>query len=230
MSEFKGQDFGDDSLDLHPELYDEVQFQAVDEHIAKFFGECSGVFHELISPDIHCDIYIVHAKDQDDRAFFNLITHGTGAHVMNVPDKFASADVYRAEFVVSLPSNWKVDSSVEIDYWPIRLLKVLSRLPIEEDSWLGPYHTVSLPDGFAQGTDFTGVLIVPALSVSVGADREEASICELPCGEGDVNFYQVIPLHQDELDFAVEHGSIELLKRFGDQMSYIIDPTRPSIL
>ena len=203
MSEFKGQDFGDDSLDLHPELYDEVQFQAVDEHIAKFFGECSGVFHELISPDIHCDIYIVHAKDQDDRAFFNLITHGTGAHVMNVPDKFASAD-----------------------YWPIRLLKVLSRLPIEEDSWLGPYHTVSLPDGFAQGTDFTGVLIVPALSVSVGADREEASICELPFGEGDVNFYQVIPLHQDELDFAVDHGSIELLKRFGDQMSYIIDPTR----
>ncbi len=35
MSEFKGQDFGDDSLDLHPELYDEVQFQAVDEHILR---------------------------------------------------------------------------------------------------------------------------------------------------------------------------------------------------
>lgn len=213
---------------LLPELYTEPQFKAVDAHINKFFGKCSTVFHELLSPDIHCDIYIVPTRETQYIDFVTLITHGAGAHVMNVPSEFSDAKLTRAEFMISLPIAWDVKSSKDDDYWPIRLLKVLSRLPIEEDSWLGPYHTISLPEDFATGTGFKGVILLPAVAMRPDQDRSAAATCELPEHAGDVNFYQVFPLYQDELDLALEEGSLELLKCFGPELGFVVNKSRPS--
>ena len=52
---------------------------------------------------------------------------------MNVPEELAEYKLERAELVIALPPDWKLDGESmkeERRYWPIGLLKVLARLPI----------------------------------------------------------------------------------------------------
>lgn len=64
---------------------------------------------------------------------------------MNVPDELAEYKLERAELAIALPPDWKLDEESMTDerwYWPVRLLKVLARLPITSNTWLGWGHTM----------------------------------------------------------------------------------------
>lgn len=57
---------------------------------------------------------------------------GMGAHRMNVPEELADQKLERAELLIALPPDWKLDHDSlqkEAWYWPVRLLKALARLP-----------------------------------------------------------------------------------------------------
>lgn len=111
-------------------------------------------------------------------------------------------------------------------YWPIRWLKILARLPINEDSWLGWGHTIANPDGspFAENTRFNGIILV-----NPGAFPQEASVCPLSDGD-EVNFYQLLPLYQEEMDFKLSHSAGELLDLFPEEDLETVDVDRPSVL
>ena len=66
-----------------PEMYDEGQWDAVEEHIATHFGDFPNVYHELVSPDIHVDICLIPPRRDHD--YFTLVTMGMGAHEMDIP-------------------------------------------------------------------------------------------------------------------------------------------------
>ena len=53
-----------------------------------------------------------------------LLTHGMGAHAMNVPEDLAGQKLERAELFICLPPDWKVGEEGEAWYWPIRWLKI----------------------------------------------------------------------------------------------------------
>lgn len=90
--------------------------------------------------DIHVDIFIV--EPTAERNYYTLVTSGMGAHRMNVPKELAEYKLERAEIVVYLPADWNISDHEEKNYWPLRWLKILARLPLEEDSWLGWGHSV----------------------------------------------------------------------------------------
>jgi len=207
----------------HPELYDEADWDAVDAHIQRHFGESSNVFHELISPDIHVDIYII--PPTPERGHYTLVTHGMGAHRMNVPAELAGQKLERAELLICLPPDWKLGEESEEWYWPIRWLKIMARLPINEDSWLGWGHTVSNPDDapFADNTKLCGIILT-----APGAFGEEAARCPLPGGD-QVVFYQLLPLYFEELQFKLSHDADALLRRFSDEALQVLDICRPSV-
>ena len=203
-----------------PKVYTEEEMEAVERHIQQYFGKFENVFHELASPDIHVDICVV--PPSEDRDYYTLITMGMGAHRMNVPEELAEYKLERAELAIALPADWKLDQESMKDerwYWPIRLLKSLARLPINCDSWLGHGHTVENREPFADNTKLcTATLIGPQ-------DTEDGSeVCTLPGGE-EVNFYQVIPLYADELDYKLEHDADALLNKMRG-ISFVVDPTR----
>ena len=111
------------------------------------------VFHELVSPDIHVDICVVPPSEARD--YYTLVTMGMGAHRMNVPEELAEYKLERAELAIALPPDWKLDEESLKDerwYWPIGLLKVLARLPISGDTWLGFGHTMDKQSPFAENT------------------------------------------------------------------------------
>ena len=204
----------------NPEVYTEEEMEAVEGHIEQYFGKFENVFHELVSPDIHVDICVV--PPSEERDYCTLVTMGMGAHRMNVPEELAEYKLERAELAIALPADWKLDQESMKDekwYWPIRLLKSLARLPINCDSWLGHGHTVENREPFADNTKLcTATLIGPQDT------KDGSEICTLPDGE-EVNFYQVIPLYEDELDYKLEHDADALLDKMRG-ISFVVNPTR----
>lgn len=84
-------------------------------------GHSDHVFHEIASPDIHVDIFIV--EPTAERNYYTLVTSGMGAHRMNVPKELAEYKLERAEIVVYLPADWNISDHEEKNYWPLRWLK-----------------------------------------------------------------------------------------------------------
>ena len=208
-----------------PELYTEEEMSAIEQHIKNTFGEFENVFHELVSPDIHVDICVV--PPSKERSYYTLVTMGMGAHRMNVPEELAEYKLERAELAIALPPDWKLDEESLKDerwYWPIGLLKVLARLPISSDTWLGFGHTMDKQSPFADNTKLCGALLVGPQDIVWNGGE----VCTLPSGE-EVNFYQVIPLYQEELEYKLEHDADALIEQMAE-VSFVVHPDRESSL
>ena len=205
-----------------PELYSEEELNTVENYIVQTFGEYDFVFHEVFSPDIHVDIAIINPTRA--RPFYTLVTIGMGAHRMNVPSHLADRKLERAEMLICLPSNWDIQNDDEKWYWPMRWLKVMARLPITNDTWLGWGHTVPHEKPFAANTDLSAMMLInPGLFFM---DREQIP-CRLPDGD-EVRFYQMVPLFEDELNYKQTHDADKLIALL-DEDAIIVDVNRKSV-
>ena len=205
-----------------PELYTSEEMSVIERHIQKTFGEFDHVFHELVSPDIHIDICVV--PPSGNRNYYTLITMGMGAYQMNVPEELAEYHLERSELAIALPPDWKLDEESMKDeqwYWPIRLLKVLARLPLSSDTWLGWGHTIDHQNPFSENTNLCASILVGLQNTG-----EDSYLCQLPNGE-TVNFYQVIPLYREELEYKLEHGAYALIEQM-EEVDFIVYPNRPN--
>lgn len=203
-----------------PEVYSEEEMKAVEEHIEMCFGAFETVLHEVVSPDIHVDVCVI--PPAEDRSYYTLVTMGMGAHRMNVPAELAEYKLERAELAIALPADWKMDKGAFQDerwYWPVRLLKALARLPGECDTWLGWGHTVDNQEPFAPNTELCASMLIEPQHVKEGGE-----VCVLPSGE-EVNFYQVLLLYRDEMEFKQAHDAEALLEEM-DGLSFVVQPDR----
>ena len=209
-----------------PEVYSEDEMSAIEQHIQSTFGAFDQVLHELDSPDIHVDICVVPPSER--RNYYTLVTMGMGAHRMNVPKELAEYKLERAELAIALPPDWKLDEESLKDerwYWPIGLLKVLARLPISNDTWLGFGHTMDKQSPFAEDTKLTAAILTGPQDMNLDTCGE---VCILPGGE-EVNFYQVLPLYREEMEYKLKHDADALLERLA-AVSFVVCPDRPSCL
>lgn len=200
-----------------PELYTEEQIDAVEKHIENYFGPYANVFHEIVSPDIHVDIAII--DPTPERNYYTLVTMGMGAHLMNVPADLDEYQLKRAEMMICLPPDWELQNSDERWYWPLRWLKIMARLPIEHDTWLGWGHTVPAGEPLADNTELNTILLI--CPVSFG---EDSFCCTLPDGE-EVNFYQMIPLYEEEVAYKLALGAEGLIEALPDE-ALVVDVNR----
>ncbi|MDR1374400.1 MAG: suppressor of fused domain protein [Treponema sp.] len=190
-----------------PEYYAEEDMDALESHIEKYFGAYRNVFHEIESPDIHVDIAVVEPTPQ--RNYYTLVTMGMGARKMKAPPEMEDMD--RAEVMICLPPDWNLDDMEdERWYWPIRWLKILARLPINEDTWLGWGHTIPNGEPFADNTKLCTILLL-----NPGAFGEKSAYCEISNGER-INFYQMIPLYEEETQFKIKNN-VQILLNFLDR-------------
>ena len=208
-------------------MYTGGEMEIVEKHINKYFGEVETVFHEIVSHDIHVDIYMI--PPGVERNYYTLVTMGMGAHRMNVPEDLAEYKLERAELAIALPPDWKLDQESLKDekwYWPIRQLKSTARLPIQCDTWLGGGHTVQMgkDETYAENTGLCGSILISPPGL-----EKDGVICALPTGE-NVNFYQLLPLYKDEMEYKIRHGSDALLEKMSGAVSFVVDPDRPSVI
>ena len=191
--------------------YSEAEQLEYESFIETTFGSYKEVLHEIVSPDIHLDIIPVPPTDEEP--YYKLITMGMGAFPMNVPAQLKEHELEHAELVIYLPPDWNIQSQDQKDFWPIYFLKVLCRLPINYNTWLGFGHTIQASEDkspFAENTKLNNILLLYATDYN--SDPLELRLST----NKKINFYQVFPIYQEELEFKSSHSAEELLERFDE--------------
>jgi len=203
--------YGDRQREWQPAEHGEDEWVTrIEEHVQKYIGEADSVFHEILSDIVHIDVHVI--KPTPERNFYTLITTGMSFLPMNTPEGAEGFEY--AELMICLPPDWPIEQG-DLDnpnyYWPIRWLKMLGRFPHEYDTWLGWEHT--MPNGdpaepLSEQTEMSGIMLLPPLQV-------HEDFLTLDMGDGrEVNFYAIVPLYSEELDFKLKHGSDPLLDKF----------------
>ena len=184
--------------------YSEKDMEAYENMIKDHFGEYNEVIHEIVSPDLHIDVIPV--PPGGERNYYTLFTMGMGAYKMNVPSGFGKMN--RAEMAIRLPADWDIKSDEEKWYWPVRIIKMLARLPYHEKSFLGLYHDIDFGSAFSEETEMCGVLL----------DFLDESVEPLVLEGGDqLILYNVIPIYRAEMEFKNANGAEALLEKLGEE-------------
>ena len=209
---------------LPPYLYDESEINELDSFICDMFGNYQNVFHEIASPDVHLDVCIVEPTEDDP--YFKLVTMGAGAYKMSIPEQWQKYQLDYAEYVIYLPADWNLNSSDETDYWPIRVLKDTARLPIWNDTWLCYGHTLQSDEegsAYASNTGFNSVVLKYA-------ENRNGDVRLIMSSGKVINFYEIIPLYPEELQFKIENDADALFEKLnGKEIRYrILDINRKS--
>ncbi|WP_028544859.1 suppressor of fused domain protein [Paenibacillus taiwanensis] len=183
----------------------------ITQHVETYIGPVEGVFHEIISDLVHLDILFV--PPTPDRNYYTLVTCGMSNLPMTVPE--GAENFKYAELMICLPASWKVSEEAfqeEVNYWPVRWLKTLARMPHEYDTWLYAAHTI--PNGdpaepFADNTKLAGMMLTIPTTV-----EELEAFFSLPLAEDkEVHFFGLIPLYKEEMDYKLKHGVDELFDK-----------------
>lgn len=204
--------------------------ERIADHLARVLGGSGNVFHELVSDRLHIDVHMV--PPSPTRPFIVLVTSGASARPMHMPAEMEEAAAWaHIELAMLLPPTWKLDQAAfadERNYWPVRLLKTLARLPHDFGTWLGWGH--SIPNGdparpYAPGTSLTGAVVIPPFQL--GAEFFELA------GEPPLHIFQVLPVTTAEMEHKLRVGLDGLLEHLEAQDDGIygpIDPQRRSLI
>ena len=181
----------------------ENDLAAYEKMVSDKFGEYKEVFHEIASPDLHIDVIII--PPAPERDYYTLVTMGMGAYPMPVPSNYKKRN--RAEVAVRLPKDWEIKSNEEKWHWPIRMLKVLARMPYNEKSWLGLYHDVDFGGPFSEDTELCGVLL----------DIFDRNVEPLTLENGDqLIVYNALPIYRSEMEYKNAENAQALVAKMSD--------------
>jgi len=206
-----------------PKYYNEKEIASIETFITERFGSYGNVFHELVSPDIHLDVAIIDPTPERDH--YTLVTMGAGAHIMNLPKGFPKDTLGRSELMIRLPPDWNIESDEERWYWPIRWLKIVARVPIDQDTWIGWGHTIPTGEPVAENTEFECMLLANPENYDESAVR-----CQLPNGDF-VNFYQILPIYEDEMEFKINVDATPLVDLLYEKDIHgVVDIRRKSVV
>ena len=185
-------------------LYSERDQDAYEKMIQDRIGSYEIVMHEIVSPDLHIDVLPI--PPSEERNYYTLLTMGMGAYQMPVPSGYGRMN--RAELAIRLPADWDIKSDEEKWYWPVRIIKMLARLPYHEKSFLGLYHDIDFGSAFSEETEMCGVLL----------DFLDESVEPLVLEGGDqLILYNVIPIYRAEMEFKNANGAEALLEKLGEE-------------
>ncbi len=138
---------------------------------------------------------------------------GAGAYKMQIPEQWQKYQLDYAEYVICLPKDWNLNSGDNTDYWPVKLLKDVARLPIWCDTWLSYGHTTQSDEegsAYASNTGFNSVVL------NFAANKKGDIRLIMPSGK-TINFYEIVPLYPEELQYKIENGADALFKLFEEK-------------
>lgn len=200
--------------------------EEISNHIERYIGEVSMVFHELISDTVHIDVH--HVKPTKERPFHTLVTSGMSDLQMSVPEDINSTRYM--ELMVTLPESWKIDDESFKDekwYWPVRQLKFLARFPHKYGTWLAWGHTIPNGDpaeAFAENTKLSGSILLPSVNVPEAFANLEINEDKI------IEFFSIVPLYDEEMSLKLNKGSDPLLDKFDKYgVSDLIIPDRKNV-
>jgi uncharacterized protein YegJ (DUF2314 family) len=153
---------------------DPALMKAVPAHLTLHLGTDEDVFHEIVSPSAHIDLYP--CPPTPSRDFLAIATTGMAEKPMQLPPG-SEADPH-VELLVLLPPDWPMDPKEwtrdERGYWPLRWLKRVARFHYESGHWLGEGHVLDHGDPprlIGDSGHFEAVLLAPPSRLPPEAQR-----------------------------------------------------------
>lgn len=172
-------------------------------HVERHVGPVDFTLHEIGTGRLPVAVH--HVAPGPGRSFHTLVTSGMSGRAMRVPPGYEG--LRYAELFLLLSPEWRFDGGALSERrwsWPIARLRELARHPHERDTWVGSGH--ALPDATGDEAFRASLLTCPvSLAEGFGTLRRE---------NGCVHFYQVVPLYEEELGFALAHTPRALVARF----------------
>ena len=198
---------------------------AIAEHIERYIGPPTWVFHEIVSEFVHVDIHFV--APTPERNFHTLVTSGMSDCPMTVPE--GDEQLRYGEMLICLPPDWKLsqeDFNDERNYWPVRTLKYLARLPHEYGTMLSFLNTVpngEPPEKFP-GTEFCCSLIGLPDQFEMDFWKWQAAPDKL------IFFYSVVPIYREEMELKLKKGSDALWDALAEEdLTKVVDSRRKNV-
>lgn len=210
-----------------PLCLDEEAWSRFDAHVERYLGQVDLVYHECQSDIIHLDVY--RFAPTAERPFNVLLTVNMSALPMNVPDEHI-LETSETELMICLPADWPLDHESFDDnrnYWPLRWLKSLARMPYLNDTWLWAGHTMQTanpPAPVADGVDFRAFLVsfskwLPEAGRMVHLGEFHAA-----------TLLTIMPLYLSEMEFKLKEGCDALLERFRQHgIDHVVQVGRPNV-
>src|SRR5262245_177012 len=199
--------------------------EEVEAHVEKHIGKVEMVFHEIVSDLVHLDVLWVPATAA--RPYHVLVTSGVSDEPMTVPE--GMEPYRRAELMIALPADWPLTEEAfkdEANYWPVRWLKTIGRLPHEYDTWIGWGHTIPNGDPAEPiaNTRFIGFMLTPSYWLPPDFFQLATKAGETIC------FYVLVPLFREEMDLKLEKGAEALEDRLQKaNVGFVLDVGRPNV-
>lgn len=197
------------------------------EHVERYFGTYCRMLHMEDNPESPLDILVIPPRLEHN--YYTLVTVGMSRYKMTIPEEYKDQKLERAELLINLPKDWKLTENEENEewYWPIGLLKRLAGLPQQNpEIWLDSQHTLREGDEgvpFSSNTKLCGtILLYP------GVFGPDSFYCKT--SQGDVNFYQVIPLYNEEIDYKIEYNFDAFIDLCPDESLEVVNPHRLNVI
>ncbi|MCM8531565.1 MAG: suppressor of fused domain protein [Lentisphaeraceae bacterium] len=185
----------------------------VEAHLEKHFGKCSGVFHEIMSFNVHIDLYLYEATAE--KPYATVVTVGASDQPLQTPE---GAEIFQyIELYMHLPADWPMPDGGDMDekyYWPFRVLKQMARFPHQLNTFLGYGHTVpndNPPVPYAEDCPFECALLSEPLF-------EPKSFKKMEFEERTLTFLQLVPITKAETDIKLGLGTEALVDALVNQV------------
>lgn len=231
----------EDELGIEPEdalpdasTGDPILINGISLHFEKMFGEIDIVYHEDHSQFVHVDVHRIAVEGDED--ICTLFTTGMAEKPMNVPPDVPEPENYRyAELVLHLPEDWPSEweqLQKPENWWPMRTLFDLARLPHERESWLWAGHTLSNgiddPKPYAPDVGFCAALVCPSYLLP-----EDSEVVQLADGR-IVILLTVAFLYPEEYAFCLANDAeifLDHVRDYGlDPIDFfVLDKHRPNV-
>ena len=200
----------------------------IEAHIERFPGKPALFLREPAIANDGFDLHILPPSML--YPFYTLVTVGMSDLAMPTPP---GAETFRyAEMLLALPPNWPMDAQAwrqETNYWPIRLVRALARMPYLNDTWIRPGYTLAHggepPRPYARNTRLCGAFVTTPIRY------EPAFLALVVRPDKVVRFHSFIPLYREELAFCHEAGPRALRMRLTEhRVTELLDIRRKRVV
>ena len=189
--------------------------------IIKFIEENFGKVEEIYEVGYgNFSLDVAQINPTKEKPYYTLITLGMGEHKMynQNNENFSSF----AELMISLPPDWNLDDK---NYtWAIDELIQLTYIPF---TYFFAYEWGHLENNFEPFSSNTKLSTVTLLY----PERKKENSGLLKLENRNLQFYQIVPLYDEEYTFALKNGMKNLLLLDVEKkISFIIDMNREKVL
>ena len=189
--------------------------------IIKFIEENFGKVEEIYEVGYgNFSLDVAQINPTKEKPYYTIITLGMGEHKMynQNNENFSSF----AELMISLPPDWSLDDK---NYtWAIDELMHLAYIPFTYFFAYEWGHLENNFDPFSSNTKLSAVtLLYPEMK------KENSGLLKLE--NRNLQFYQIVPLYDEEYTFALKNGMKNLLLLDVEKkISFVIDMSREKVL